>query len=712
MNYARTFFWLAVLLSAEGIHAQTWTGATNSAWATTTNWNGGTPAGSTTSNNVDIALFNNTAQTTVGLNFGDLGTPYYLGTLRMAAPSATRTFGSNSSTAGVLVLNGTGANNLVLDNQASGSSMTIQGTVPGGTGALSLRLSAADNTVNAVGTINISAVIGQGATASGITKVGGGTLTLSGGNTYTGGTRIDAGSLALGASNVLANSGTINVNGGTLALSTFSDTVGAVTLTSGNITGTTGVLTGTSYSVQSGTISAILSGTGGLTKTTNGTVTLTRGNTFSGATTINGGTLSVSIMSNGGGGSGVGASSNAATNLILNGGTLEYTGTSNITTDRLFSVGSSGGGIAVSSSGSLIFNGTGSIGFNSQTGSRTLTLGGTGTGSLAVGITDVTGGGLVAIDKRGTGTWTLSGNNTLTGGLSIFQGRIILGSANAIGSANPVAFFQDAGQTATLRLNRNSVTVTGLDAGSTGSAVVENAGTNAATLTVNTSGSSSFAGVLQDGGSNALALIKSGSGTLTLSGSNTYTGLTTVSGGTLLVNGSIASAATVNSGGTLGGGGTISGLVTVNSGGTLSPGDSTGTITVGGLDLRSGSATAIEINGTAAAGVDFDEIVLSAGATTFNLGGNLSLSGSYAPVDGASIVIIRRLGGTALNGTFGNTAAPIAFNGGFATVSYAGNQVTLNFSVVPVPEPSSVAAPAGAALAGAVLLRRLRRKAA
>jgi autotransporter-associated beta strand protein len=80
-----------------------------------------------------------------------------------------------------------------------------------------------------------------------------------------------------------------------------------------------------------------------------------------------------------------------------------------------------------------------------------------------------------------------------------------------------------------------------------------------------------FSGVMQDSESYpGGALIKIGSGTLTLGGANTYTGGTTVSGGTLAVNnqtgsGTGDSVVTVQSG-TLGGNGTIAGVTTIGIG--------------------------------------------------------------------------------------------------------------------------------------------------
>ena len=64
-------------------------------------------------------------------------------------------------------------------------------------------------------------------------------------------------------------------------------------------------------------------------------------------------------------------------------------------------------------------------------------------------------------------------------------------------------------------------------------------------------------------------LIKTGTGTLTLSNTDTYFGSTTVNSGKLVVNGQLLdTAVTVNSGGTLGGDGKVP-ATTVQSGGVL-----------------------------------------------------------------------------------------------------------------------------------------------
>ena len=91
--------------------------------------------------------------------------------------------------------------------------------------------------------------------------------------------------------------------------------------------------------------------------------------------------------------------------------------------------------------------------------------------------------------------------------------------------------------------------------------------------------------------SGAGVLTKVGGGTLTLTGANTYSGGTMVAGGMLVVDGSLNSAVAVQTSATLAGVGMINGLVTVQSGGTLAPGQSPGTLTLGGLVLAAGSVS-------------------------------------------------------------------------------------------------------------------------
>ena len=91
-----------------------------------------------------------------------------------------------------------------------------------------------------------------------------------------------------------------------------------------------------------------ITGAGGLTKTGSAGLTLSTANTYTGVTTLSGGITSVNSLANGGSASCIGASSPAASNLVFNGGTLNYTGPA-VTSDRGFTINATGSAIATAS---------------------------------------------------------------------------------------------------------------------------------------------------------------------------------------------------------------------------------------------------------------------------------------------------------------------------------------------------------------------------
>src|SRR5690606_8674926 len=114
-------------------------------------------------------------------------------------------------------------------------------------------------------------------------------------------------------------------------------------------------------------------------------------------------------LEDGGVNSTIGASDGDAANLVLNGGTLRYTGAGS-STDRQFTLGGSF---------TLEASGTGAVSYadaaaitQSGSGNRTLTLSGTNTGNniLAAGIENPAGGA-TSLTKTGAGTWILTNPN-------------------------------------------------------------------------------------------------------------------------------------------------------------------------------------------------------------------------------------------------------------------------------------------------------------
>jgi len=218
-------------------------------------------------------------------------------------------------------------------------------------------------------------------------------------------------------------------------------------------------------------------------------------------------------------------------------------------------------------------------------------------------------------------------------------------------------------------------------------------------LTVNGTGNTLISADITGG--MGQALVKDGTGTLTLSGNNTYPGGTTVTAGTLLVNntagsGTGAGAVVVNTTGTLGGTGSISGTVTVNAGGNLAPGNggnTTAILTTGALTLAATSNFRVDINGTAV-GTGYDQINVATGAVTVT-NSNLVVTVGTLLTNGQTFTILNKVAAGAITGTFAGIpqgGTVVGSDGTVFQVTYTGgtgNDIVLTVVAAAVPEPST-----------------------
>jgi fibronectin-binding autotransporter adhesin len=551
------------------------------------------------------------------------------------------------------------------------------------------------NVTNATTTLGISGAVGGAGT---LYKRGPGTVVLSGNNTYTGGTVVDqAGILRAGSATAFGNGylNMGNVAGATLDANGFNPSF--TWLQGGGTTGGNINLGGQTLTINTGNNTAgvayagNINGTGNLVKSGAQVQRMTGcNNSYTGTTTINGGTLAVDCLADGGSNSGTGASSAAASNLIINNGAILSYGGAGQSSDRLFTLGAGGGSLDASGTGALNLTNVGAIALTGTGVARTLTLTGTNTGNNTLSaLLDNSGTGVSSLTKTGAGTWILTNNSSYTGVTTINGGVLGVsklsdgGTVSGIGAASSAASNLVIGNGSTLRYTGTGDSSNRLFTLAGGVSFIESSGTGAINLTntgtiglsspnvartvalggTNT-GNNTVAGVIGNSGTGITTLAKNGSGTWVLTGNNTYTGNTVINDGNLTIGDG-------NTSGNLGTGNVIVDAVTstlslnrsdtvifnatMSGPGTFAQvGTGTTTLTAGNsIGATTVSAGTLDVNGVLNTGS-----VAMIGTSTLNVDGTVQAAGGTTAAitgdTGASTINVSSAGTLRVNGDLGD----------------------------------------------------------
>ncbi len=628
------------LTTAQGANATTFSGTLSGA--------GTFQVGKTSADTATLTLSgNNSSLANLTVAFGVLqvsASNNLAATLNTVNTGAQVALNTTSATtfSNAISVNGSGISNTgaIDDVGTSGVTNTLSN--------VSLGTSAGFGIAAASETLNILDVLSG---ANGLIKFGAGTLELSAANTYSGSTLIEGtGALELGSANAIGNSSAVSIVSSTFNMNGYNDAIGTLA-GNGSVQTGGGTLT-ISQGAATDTYSGIISGTGGVTVGAKagdtGTLKLSGANTYSGATTINLGTLAVGVTNAIAANSSVSVSSGATLNM-------------NSVSDAIGPLSGAGSITNLASGQTLTI----------EQAATTNTFSGTisGAGNITIGNSTADTGTLIL---SGANSSTYTGTTTVSHGVLQIPNSGALGTNVTVNTAGELALNTTGNTTFTNAVTDNGSVVdtstghtnslssltlgTGAELGAASGETlnVTNALTGSASLTINTTGSTTGVVELSSASNTFSGGTQISSGTLELGVANALPGAVSVlSGATFNMNslsdtvgqltgaGSVTNLAASQTLTVAQGSGTDVYSGVISGGGALNVGNSSadsGNFEISGANTYTGVTTinygTLELNATNALPAGSGGLNITANGT-FNLNGFSDQSG---PLTGAGAI--------------------------------------------------------------------------